>query len=579
MRKAAALLLSVALVVPALVPVASAAPPSDAWCARHPGHWRCPAPSSPSPSVSASPSLSPTVPPSPSPSPAPSPTPTASPSPSTTPRPTPPADQCERYAAALTDARLANGVGAVRSVPWLCEVAVQRAADSAAVDGLVHDGAALRAAIAENGICWTWIGEVLLYNWESQDIYAVDIAQWLGSSAHRDVILKPDYDLVAGAWDWTAASGRRYATLQLVALCDEPAPTPAPTPSPTPSPTPVPPTPSPSPSVAPTASPGPVAGCSVTVPLGGSIHSAVAAAPTGSVICLSGSYTASSPIWMRSGQTLRGPATISFTGYMDGGSLRVANVTDVALVDLTLIGAHPNPGTYAYPNEHSHGVTVAGAKRVRLDRVTIDRMQGDCIYLDHYAGVLVDGVTITDLVCRNNGRMGIAVTGAQNVTATNSSFHNIAYSPLDIEPEYCCNYPSVAQGAINIRFLGGTVTGWVGPPSGQVFFYSGTPSTAGGSTPPVIRDIVVSDFTVSASVQRGIFSRIDGVGYRQTNISFVRNRHEGSLNGSWAGAVIYANRVDGLTIQNNHQPLDAGTSAPFVSASSSTAVSISGNTP
>lgn len=360
----------------------------------------------------------------------------------------------------------------------------------------------------------------------------------------------------------------------------EPAPvvTPEPTPVATPAPTPVA-TPVPTPAPTPQPTPAPPSGCTVAVPSGGSIQGAINNAPTGAVICLSGTYSASNEIRPKSGQTIRGPATVNSVGYHRAFSL--FNVTDVTLRDLTIIGSHPNPGTFEYGPEHAHGVGINAGGGHSLIRLTIDRMQGDCIYIDHYGMSLATGITITDLVCRNNGRMGIAVVGGRNVTATNSSFHNIAWSPLDCEPEWVTPEAGTIQGCIDIRFLGGTVTGWVGAGpvtgDGAVFFYSGTPAKNNGTIAPVIRNIEVSDFTVASSVKRGIWARVEGYGYRQSNITFVRNRHLGATSGPYLGSVVILTRVDGAEVIGNHQDITVSPIS-FAGPSSSTSLSVSSNT-
>jgi hypothetical protein len=318
----------------------------------------------------------------------------------------------------------------------------------------------------------------------------------------------------------------------------------------------------------------------VAVPSGSSIQTAINNAASGATLCLSGTYSASGEIKPKSGQTLKGPATINSNGYHRAFTLH--NVSNVTLRDLRIIGSHPRPGTFDWGTEHAHGVAIDGGGGHRLVGLTIDDMQGDCVYVDHYGTNLATGISISDLVCRNNGRMGIAIVGGRDVTATNSLFHNIAWSPLNIEPEWYGNYPGTVQGAIDIRFLGGRVTGHIGAGpvtgSGTVFFYSGTPAVVGGATTaPVIRNVEVSDFVISSTALRGAWAKVEGVGYRQSNIKFVRNRAEGASSGPYMGAVVNLVRVDGAIVQNNHQDVSVSP-IYFVSAPGSTSVTASGNT-
>lgn len=364
------------------------------------------------------------------------------------------------------------------------------------------------------------------------------------------------YHFRVHAWD----QGGQHVVSDDFTFTTAAAPAPAPTPTPTPPP------------------PSPATGCTTTVASGGDIQAAIDAAPANATICLSGTYSASSELRPRSGQTIAGPATVNSVGYHRAFSLH--QVTGVTLRDLTIIGSHPSPGTFTYGPEHAHGVGLNAASFILLERLRIERMQGDCVYVDHYGMTLSADVAITDLDCRENGRMGIAVVGGQRVTATNSSFFNIAWSPLNCEPEWVTPEAGTIQGCIDVRFLGGTVTGWVGAGpvtgGGEPFAYIGTPSQQ-GSIAPIVHDIEIADFTVAASAQLGMWVRVDPLGYRVGNVTVRNVTAAGSVSAPYIGSPALLVRVDGATITGNHQDVLYATTA-FTTSTDSTGVSSSCNT-
>jgi hypothetical protein len=311
------------------------------------------------------------------------------------------------------------------------------------------------------------------------------------------------------------------------------------------------------------------------VPDGGSIQAALDAQPSGATICLSGTYSASAELRPKSGQTIRGPATVNSVGYHRAFSL--VGLTNVTVRDLTIIGSHPSPGTFSWGTEHAHGVAINGGSGHRLLGLRIEKMQGDCIYVDQWARALATDLTITGLVCRQNGRMGIAIVGGQRVTATNSAFHDIAWSPLNIEPEW--HGSTSVQGAIDIRFLGGQVTGWQGGGSvtggNTQFAYIGTPGQI-GTTAPVVQNVEIADFTIAPTANRGMWVRVDPYGYRVRNVTVRNIRAEGVVSAPYIGSPVRLIRVDGATITGNHQSVSGTTT--FVQRIDATGVTSSGNT-
>ena len=368
---------------------------------------------------------------------------------------------------------------------------------------------------------------------------------------------------------------------------EQPAPDPTPTPAATPAATATPaPIATPAPTPEPTPAPTPVpSGCTTVVAAGGSVGSALANAANGSTVCLTAgaSYAASSEIRItgRSNLTLDGRgATLHSNGYHR--AISIQNSSGITIEDLTIVGSHPNPGVYVGSGgdgEHAHGIGIDGSRGVTLSRLVIDAMQGDGVYVAHWGTSLSDGVTMTDLVIRNNGRMGIAVVAGRNVSARNTTFHNIAFSLIDCEPDWYTS--DVAQGCLDLSFVGGRSTGWVGKFSdgstGTAAFYIGTPyGPVSGRLAPRIERVTISGFSVEQA-KYGIWSHVNpSNGYRIKSITFTNNTGNGSFYGP-DRAVIDFHDTDGATVLGNSQSVTSGQGMYFAAAADSTSISVSGN--
>ena len=342
------------------------------------------------------------------------------------------------------------------------------------------------------------------------------------------------------------------------------------------------PTPVPTPKPTPTPTPPPATGCTVTVPAGGSVQSALNGAANGATVCLTAgaSYSASSEVLLsnRTDVTLDGNgATLHSVGFHP--AIRLACDTRVTVRELTIVGSHPQPGTYLAGQEDAHGVQVGGGTGIVLSDLDIQNMQGDGFYIANCGTSWADGVTISDSRVADNGRMGIAVVAGRNVTASRMRYHDIAFSILDVEPDWNSSY---RQGGTDLHFLGGTSDGWVGHFSdgsyGTAAFYLGTPYGAvGGAYAPTIARVTISGYTTTAA-RYGIWSHVNpSGGYRITDITFTDNTGNGSFWGP-DGSVIDLNSTDRVTITGNTQTATSGHNMYFAVGRSSTSLSVSGNT-
>jgi parallel beta-helix repeat protein len=329
-------------------------------------------------------------------------------------------------------------------------------------------------------------------------------------------------------------------------------------------------TPAPQPTPTPTAPPS-TSGCTRTVPAGGSIQAAIDATANGGTVCLTAgaSYTISSSVTMynRSGLTLDGNGATIRAASLFGGTQEIIYVrggSDLTFRSMTLIGTHPQPGTYYTDGrEFQAGIGLAGVQGGLIEYVTVRNNLGDGF------GAYQNGDTpARDIVMRNNvvsgnGRMGIALTHAERITLEYNSFSNIAYFVFDLEPDAQAGTPHHIDRAY-IRH--NTVSGYVA----SHFFGAGGP---GPST-----NIYVENNRVLAGPNRGIWSLSEPRGgFRNSNIVFRNNVGEQTFweDPGWRGVLLVCD-TDGATVSGNSQPISSGM-MPGVQIAGSSGVSVSSN--
>jgi hypothetical protein len=244
---------------------------------------------------------------------------------------------------------------------------------------------------------------------------------------------------------------------------------------------------------------------------------------------------------------------------------------------LTIVGSHPQPGTYLVGDEHAHGIHVDGGSGVTFERLDIRNMQGDGFYFAQCGTTPGSNAVIRDSRVADNGRMGIAVVAWTGLRAERMTYHNMAFRPIDLEPDWNASYQQVA---IDMVFSGGVSTGWNGRfTSGLVdasAFYFGTPYDAiPGRFAPVIRNVLIEDQLVRNGMT-GLRTIFEGRGYRITDVTIRNNRAETRTTGIGTGGWVHGTGADRVSITDNHQDVPQG--AYVVSLSNSTSVTASGNT-
>jgi len=225
---------------------------------------------------------------------------------------------------------------------------------------------------------------------------------------------------------------------------------------------------------------------------------------------------------------------------------RIRSSQGVALRHLTLIGGHPEPGTYVKGFEWQHGVSIEGGRDVEIDDVTIHDVMGDCVYISNDDQAWADGVWVSGLTCRDNGRQGVAVVGGRDVRVEGSTFSGIALSVFDLEPEAG---GTVAQGVANATFIDNIVDGLYG---GKLFNAVGM----GSIDRVLVQGTVVRDSPWGISAQ---VAPMEG-SPRYRDIVFRDNRADGAFVGL-PHVVLSFGDVDDLVISGNSQRIVAAVAA------------------
>jgi len=279
----------------------------------------------------------------------------------------------------------------------------------------------------------------------------------------------------------------------------------------------------------------------------------------------------------RSGLVIDGRGYIlNSSGYHNAVRLQCA--TGITIRNMVIVGSNPAPGTLD-PNgrEHAHGLHVNGGSNLRFEGLTIDKMQGDGLYVAQCGTTWADGVIIRDSMISNNGRMGIAVVAGKNVRAERMRFHNIAFHIVVVEPDWNSNY---RQGGTDLVFTGGVSTGWVGRFSSGLVnataFYLGTPYGAqAGKYAPILSRVTIEGYHVRDG-RLGIATRLETLnGYRMSNVVIRNNRGDVQSSGV-GGGIVEAGQVDVLTVTGNTQPVNSGIYA--VAPVGASGLSVSANT-
>ena len=215
-------------------------------------------------------------------------------------------------------------------------------------------------------------------------------------------------------------------------------------------------------------------------------------------------------------------SSLFWLGSYGGGN------SGIVIRNFTLVGNSSTPGVYQSGREGAHGILVDSGSAIEITGVTVRGVWGDCLYV----GSAASGISFHDSTCASNGRNGVTVTSAKNLTVQRVAFPKSGYCTFDIEPNVS------TESASNIKFLDNTAGTWTNS------FLS-----AEGAVGSVVNGVTVSGNTVSG----GSLLTIIDLSRRQ-NIVFTNNTSTVPA----SGPVLRFTHIDGLTVTGNVQPLTSG---------------------
>jgi uncharacterized protein YkwD len=107
----------------------------------------------------------------------------------------------------------------VRLQSAIDQISVEPANQLAADRALGHDMEYVKDRLAEEGICWQQLGEIVAWNMASEsERVASFVKQWYNSDGHRAIMLGSGYTHAGGSWK-TGSDGRHYAAMVFVKIC------------------------------------------------------------------------------------------------------------------------------------------------------------------------------------------------------------------------------------------------------------------------------------------------------------------------------------------------------------------------
>ncbi len=117
------------------------------------------------------------------------------------------------------------GLGPVGLHSVIDRIAVERGNQLAADRELGHDFDYLKVRLAQEGICWQQLGEIVAYNSASEsERIEKFVNQWYNSAGHWAIMSGTGYTHAGGSWK-TGSNGTHYGVMVFVKVCGAAAPT------------------------------------------------------------------------------------------------------------------------------------------------------------------------------------------------------------------------------------------------------------------------------------------------------------------------------------------------------------------
>jgi hypothetical protein len=237
--------------------------------------------------------------------------------------------------------------------------------------------------------------------------------------------------------------------------------------------------------------------------------------------------------------------------------LRLLNSRGITITGLTVRGTFAPGLAQNDARWGQHGIDINSSSGVVLDGISVANVYGDLVYIGQRdGGPVSDGVTVRNCNLSRSGRQGFTMTGARNIVLQGCSLSDVMRSSIDMEPGR-----DAGMSVENVRITGNQVR------NGRLYFVA-----ARGHGP--INNIVIENNNLSGMTMAMTMG--DGDGGVRRGWTITGNRSD-LASGNPQGAVLEFDRINGLTVRSNTQPLQAGRNMYLVKARNSCNVSVSAN--
>lgn len=238
--------------------------------------------------------------------------------------------------------------------------------------------------------------------------------------------------------------------------------------------------------------------------------------------------------------------------------------SDIVFREVNVVGANPaagrSDGAYDSEREAQHGFDLSGVQGAELDRVTVQDVYGDFVYLGRAGrGAAVRparDVWIHDSRFERNGRQGVGLVGIDGAVIERNVITETRRATFDMEP-----LAGPAYGVRNVRILDNRI----GP--GRLMF------VASKGRGPVDHVLIQGNRLEGKTMNIAI---VPPEGVRRSNIRIIGNRSDRTF-GTPSGALMTFRRVDDVEVRGNYQPLQRGRNMVAVSAVESCNVVVTDN--
>lgn len=295
----------------------------------------------------------------------------------------------------------------------------------------------------------------------------------------------------------------------------------------------------------------------------------VAGVPDGATISLPAGaryrVEGSIDIAYRHGLTIEGNGARIFAttpGDRTRRHVRVLGGSDIVIRNLVVEGANPFAGVgeaaYHRDREAQHAFEFIGVDGAELDRVRASDVYGDFVYVgkDNSTQQWGRNIWVHHSVFERNGRQGVAVTAGEHVLIEHNVIAEVRRATFDLEPN------TARGGAIDITVRNNQIG------RGRLLFLAAV-GQAGR-----VEDVRVVGNTLTGKAMNVNVVAPDGS--RRARILIADNVSDRKF-GSMTGRLMEFQGIDGLTVTNNYQQMQAGRDMVGVRVSNSCDVVVAGN--